>query len=565
MPHRRDAKAPKRDPAAVHGFVAAFLWLRAALRDREKRLAIIDDDAPINRLMDMIPQGRRPKARNLLERRYPYLIFGQCRCRRETIQVMQHYDRDSLNATHLCTTCVAANNVRECTQCHYGTHRAREAGGEVYCTSCWRRRPFCERCERRDQELVDAGAGHLFCYSCLALLPVCPRCGERYWGARCRTPECRNCQCEAPHKEFDFPIDAGRSSLRSDRPHEVTLPSGIIAEEGLVAIIVLIARLLTEVGWDIPNRRARNLVDEVGNQWMKSTGSFPKRLAKAVYKYYGKGANLWGVKPIELSDETLADVGNIAKQHTIKEARHVIEFTRNLNLSAADFAHPESCYWGGSKHSRCALKGSGGLGVRTFDEKCRATGRAWILPMDDTLMPMLDATKASAYFVFNGYGEMSGYAPAQLVAMLTGLTYRKVPVHSPHDIMYVNGETGFLVATQEILAPFAADKGKRLDLTMLQNVHGVLPEPLHPPTKLVQRPLDVGALNAQLGADIHGQDQHRVAIERIILDQLHIGPPERGVDWRFRNPPVVQGVGIQPEWAIRDPEPLFAGEDDFEF
>jgi hypothetical protein len=55
--------------------------------------------------------------------------------------------------------------------------------------------------------------------------------------------------------------------------------------------------------------------------------------------------------------------------------------------------------------------------------------------------------------VFNGYGDLSGYVPARIVAHMAGMTYRKIGFDcSP---MYVNNNSGYLVASEEIAERYA--------------------------------------------------------------------------------------------------------------
>jgi hypothetical protein len=66
--------------------------------------------------------------------------------------------------------------------------------------------------------------------------------------------------------------------------------------------------------------------------------------------------------------------------------------------------------------------------------------------LNDNLEPTDDAIRAHAYVVYNGYGDLSGYEPARMVAYLTGRTYAKIELYITGQ--YVNGNKGFLVADQ---------------------------------------------------------------------------------------------------------------------
>ena len=74
------------------------------------------------------------------------------------------------------------------------------------------------------------------------------------------------------------------------------------------------------------------------------------------------------------------------------------------------------------------------------------------MPMRKTesgdLVPTFNTETPDAYIVFNGYGELSGYAGARIVASMNGMTYRKIDFSA--EPMYVNNASGYLVAPEEI-------------------------------------------------------------------------------------------------------------------
>jgi hypothetical protein len=140
----------------------------------------------------------------------------------------------------------------------------------------------------------------------------------------------------------------------------------------------------------------------------------------------------------------------VAREHTSSERSYWIEFTRDLNGEAEEYANEESCWWTSHSYSRCALKQWGGLALRSYRdldaESYSPAGRAWVQPLNAKKRPTHDVMNAHAYLVYNGYGVLAGYQPARIVAQLAGLTYRKVGlVLSPQ---YVNGATGYLVADE---------------------------------------------------------------------------------------------------------------------
>jgi hypothetical protein len=155
----------------------------------------------------------------------------------------------------------------------------------------------------------------------------------------------------------------------------------------------------------------------------------------------------------------LSQVGNIGRDNSTG-VDFEIEMTRDLNQSAEDFYHEDSCWWQSYSESRCSLKSNGGIGMRTFKSngfRDRVNGRAWIMPMrlDDNgdLQPTFDSLTPDAFVIFNGYGDLSGYTPARIVAHMAGMTYRKISFDcSP---MYVNGNSAYLVTSEDIATKYA--------------------------------------------------------------------------------------------------------------
>jgi hypothetical protein len=78
----------------------------------------------------------------------------------------------------------------------------------------------------------------------------------------------------------------------------------------------------------------------------------------------------------------------------------------------------------------------------------------------DKFQPTFDSLTPDAFMIFNGYGDLSGYTPARIMAHMAGMTYRKVEFDcSP---MYVNNGNGYLVTSEEIAAKYPA--GSRVSL-----------------------------------------------------------------------------------------------------
>jgi hypothetical protein len=241
---------------------------------------------------------------------------------------------------------------------------------------------------------------------------------------------CSHGGCEAPHLDFHF-LANGDGTVGNDERLTVELPAGAISDEGIFAI--------TQVVWAAVTGDARYGVERIVGGlepvWQTKQGNFTRRLSSALYKEH----------KAKLPAETISEVGNIAKAHTLTTSTWNIEFTRDLNQSASEFSNDESCWWQSYAYSRCALKSWGGLAIRTFaDEYGYLTGRAWVQPLNSDMQPTHDALNAFAFVVYNGYESLEGYAAVRILAHLTGRTYRKVALSI--NGQYVNNNSGYLVA-----------------------------------------------------------------------------------------------------------------------
>lgn len=280
---------------------------------------------------------------------------------------------------------------------------------------------------------------HCSCDSCSdcgdTVHNVCGDCGgcENCCNCGQDDDEDEGCQCDIPHINFRFPAD-GHGTITQDERLTVDLPKGTIDEEGLRVIEELV---IAEVGWQ-DEHAVHEAIMTIGPLWQTKRGNFTRRLSSALHKL--------GIK---ITATTLTEVGNRARQHSSDSASWKIEFTRDLNMSAGDFYHEESCWFTGGSYgeSRCCLKNWGGLAIRTFAGRYNGvSGRAWVQPITSNLTPTHDTINAHAYMVYNGYGDLEGYVAARIVAHLTGLTYRKVGFYAGNQ--YINGEVGYLVADE---------------------------------------------------------------------------------------------------------------------
>lgn len=314
--------------------------------------------------------------------------------------------------------------------------------GQV-CTEC--ETYFCARCD----EYYVAGSttveGNECCESCASDADYCDDCDEYYWADA--SDHSHSCDCEAPAQSFTVRND-GEPLLANDTRATITLPAGVIDEQGLRRIKSLLRNNDIDIHADL---------DDIGNAWQTRQGNFTKRLSRHVYKNQG------GLK---ISAEVLSTVGCIAREHSSDTSEYEIEVTRDLNLSAEDFYHEGSCWWTSYASSRCALKSNGGFGLRTFSGPY-INGRAWVLPLKYDgmfLSPTFNTVAPDAFVVFNGYGDLTKYVPARIIAHMAGMTYRKIAFKA--SPMYVNAG-GYLVAPEAIVREVK-------DITLFLNEHSNL-------------------------------------------------------------------------------------------
>lgn len=290
--------------------------------------------------------------------------------------------------------------------------------------------------------------------------------------------------CDSPAIEFIVPNN-GDGDLANDTRATIALPSGEISPEGIEQIQRYLRDYVYEIPSDLlyeavnPDKghtvthrqawlRGSARIQEIGTVWQNREGNYTKRLSRFMYKEFG----------VKVPSTVVSAVGCIARDQSTA-VNHVIETTRLLNQSARQFAHSDSCWFTSYYASRCALKTNGGFGIRTFrDETDEVTGRVWVQPLKfdsgaaesyghthgRAWKPTFDVKNADAFAVFNGYGALSGYVAARIVSHMMGMTYRKIAFScSP---MYVNGDSGYIVAPEDLAAPFTDGE---LSMTVTQH------------------------------------------------------------------------------------------------
>lgn len=360
--------------------------------------------------------------------------------------------------------------------------------GDMVCGNCLRADyTACDDCEEweRDGSVFSVYYDKTVCQRCYEFnYSYCDHCDEDYHHDEMHSHSF-GCNCESPAQTFKV-RNNGDGMLANDTETHVALPAGVISDEGLGAIARLLrnhAQTLTPEGlpiWHIAvpkeTRQIRHHwttlsydLMEIGPEWQTKKGNFTKRLSRHAYQKYG----------LRVPPEIISEVGNIARAHS-NGVDFKVEVTRNLNLDPSDFVHEDSCWWSDYYESRCALKTNGGFGLRSFNvtpgygggEYRYPNGRAWVMPLRRTdtgsLTPTFNTEDPDAFVVFNGYGDLDGYTPARIVAHMAGMTYRKIALRS--DPMYVNSDSGYLVAPEEIADEYT-DGSLRFSLSQHADLH----------------------------------------------------------------------------------------------
>jgi len=338
-------------------------------------------------------------------------------------------------------------------------------GSVSICGSCWDDWATCASCEERYPagDLTETLSGSDICDSCRDnCYSYCKEC-EGWYHDENSSDHSHNdgygC-CTSPQLKFAVRND-GCEPLANDTRITVTLPAGTISAEGLAAIRnYLLCQRHRENGEYL--HQYTNLaydLDKLGDQWQTRTGNFTRRLSRHAYQDH----------QIKVTQDVMSQVGVIARDHST-QVSVAIEVTRDLNMGASEFYHEDSCWWGSYGESRCALKTNGGLGLRSFDGYGNVSGRAWVLPLrrDERgkLVPTFDTMTPDAFVVFNGYGDLSGYAAPRILAHMAGWTYRKIGFSA--EPMYVNAG-GYLVAPEDIAEQYT-DGSLDLDISQHSNL-----------------------------------------------------------------------------------------------
>jgi len=287
----------------------------------------------------------------------------------------------------------------------------------------------------------------------------------------------------------DIALGTDFKSLTKSTPYRVVLPANGITPTGQERIELWL--------WDTIRlydaRRRPRLPDWWVWEWAvtrseyKYVGTMPKRISKWVWKEWG----------IRLKPDELAEIGVIAKQHTIEDNTYVFDIAPTPpRWTKGDFGDPDSCYFGVNISAQDVLASLNATALRIFrpidivtevDRHCART--TWCCDIQKQAVTMdthhfgcmcNGCTQARRYNIklekkygqyiwfggvpeyqtdpllsgwgrcwvvphdkglvlFNAYGHYQLFALARILATLLGLSYRKIEVTGDSDSLWING------------------------------------------------------------------------------------------------------------------------------
>jgi hypothetical protein len=213
---------------------------------------------------------------------------------------------------------------------------------------------------------------------------------------------------------------------------------------------------------------------EEWKKWMHTEGdykgSLPKRIGKLVREVSGE----------KVDAQTLSEIGNLARGHTMEAEVLYLDFKRKIDWRDGDFGDNGSCYWGCNAGAKEMIENAGGCAVRywkkydgiEWSERCcygpngefyigtsddlkrkhgagtyaymqsklrqeyEGVARAWLLPYGPD------------WVVFNAYGIVETREVARTLAMLFGTAYHRIDIANHGRTggeLYINSGRGYLL------------------------------------------------------------------------------------------------------------------------
>ena len=284
------------------------------------------------------------------------------------------------------------------------------------------------------------------------------------------------------------------ADIRMDTPYRVSMPSRSLTGEGMREVRQYVrkqgfrdkvARHIIEIPLDMsPEWVVKNKLGDDGR-----VGTMPKRISKYLHKEYG----------IKTTPEFMAEVGNIARKHTVNEDVFVFDITQSLDWNPGDFGDNGSCWWESEEHARLGMITAGQYALRLFRPTtcrvktgstrawgarhwtCRETGDGVTLHTKPfncncsectySLREMeLDVGRFGEYIMwrdqphynelpqgagygrawmvrdgenlitFNSYGEYQLLQMSRILATIMGVSYRKTGLDHYDNAVYLNGD-----------------------------------------------------------------------------------------------------------------------------
>ncbi len=330
----------------------------------------------------------------------------------------------------------------------------------------------CNDCDQVhwERDIVTANDGDLsVCESCFFNYRYCDECNEHYHRDYAEDHDhdhepnfVTGSVCEAPSwwRRFALPLADG-TTLQSDTDRRVIQKPAIgrsarrdIWEALMETLPYSDIEYERTHAQEIERDKWRSATSawsvEMNNEpvWQTPAGNLTKRLRKFFIQ-----------RQIKLNDKLVERIGNIARAGMGSDTEFDLRVTRELNGSAAEYNHGDSCWWGSYSSSRCMLKQCGGFALLLYREWLGSTqnlvGRSWVIPLKraefsaSRWQPTHNPREAVAYAVINSYYDDGNAHPAETLAELMGMEHRNVRFSFEH--MFVNGDSCRLVAPRDVL------------------------------------------------------------------------------------------------------------------
>ena len=246
-------------------------------------------------------------------------------------------------------------------------------------------------------------------------------------------------------RSLDARTVSGWDDFNLDQIYILRVSSGIISDDGMSRI----KSYLSE--------QNDMTIACISNVWLVTdkesdggrTGTFPKRVAKYIYKSQKK----------RLTAKQKQRVGELAKAHTVEAKELIFDITQDLDWTAGDYGDRSSCFWGDMTNCRIALIDSDQYAMRTYKRRnsnndFTGTGRAW----------MLDS--GLGFVLTNAYGPHAVNEFGNALALTLGWRHNEnVTVHNTAGGFHFNR-----VGQQSYVAPFTAPLLSRAGIHFIAKV-----------------------------------------------------------------------------------------------